>query len=91
MGLEHCVVTSVCRDDLADGGAGVFAETISYTRLSGTLPLTMRHEPGCFTMIGERTNVTGSRRFRRPPVSHKKRCRRRPPAAAAGAAGRSII
>jgi lipoic acid synthetase len=28
MGLEHVVVTSVARDDLPDGGAGVFAETI---------------------------------------------------------------
>src|SRR3954471_20080457 len=28
MGLEHVVVTSVARDDLADGGARIFAETI---------------------------------------------------------------
>jgi lipoic acid synthetase len=28
MGLEHVVVTSVARDDLPDGGASVFAETI---------------------------------------------------------------
>jgi lipoyl synthase len=28
MGLRHCVVTSVDRDDLPDGGAGVFADTI---------------------------------------------------------------
>ena len=28
MGLRHAVVTSVDRDDLADGGAGVFAATI---------------------------------------------------------------
>jgi 5-methyltetrahydrofolate--homocysteine methyltransferase len=33
-----------------------------YTRLSGTLPLTLRPESN-FTMIGERTNVTGSRQF----------------------------
>jgi len=32
MGLEHCVVTSVCRDDLPDGGASVFAETIRQMR-----------------------------------------------------------
>ena len=32
MGLEHVVVTSVCRDDLADGGAAVFAETIRQMR-----------------------------------------------------------
>jgi 5-methyltetrahydrofolate--homocysteine methyltransferase len=35
-----------------------------YTRLSGTLPLTLRPEAN-FTMIGERTNVTGSRQFAR--------------------------
>jgi len=28
MGLRHVVVTSVARDDLPDGGAGIFAETI---------------------------------------------------------------
>jgi lipoyl synthase len=28
MGLRHCVVTSVDRDDLPDGGAGMFADTI---------------------------------------------------------------
>jgi 5-methyltetrahydrofolate--homocysteine methyltransferase len=33
-----------------------------YTRLSGTLPLVMRPEAN-FTMIGERTNVTGSKAF----------------------------
>lgn len=33
-----------------------------YTRLSGTQPLTLRPEMS-FTMIGERTNVTGSRAF----------------------------
>ena len=37
MGLEHVVVTSVCRDDLSDGGAGAFAETIRQMRL---------HSPG---------------------------------------------
>jgi 5-methyltetrahydrofolate--homocysteine methyltransferase len=36
----------------------------SYTRLSGTQLLTMRPESS-FTMIGERTNVTGSRAFAR--------------------------
>ena len=28
LGLSHCVVTSVDRDDLPDGGAGIWAETI---------------------------------------------------------------
>jgi len=32
MGLEHVVVTSVARDDLADGGASVFAATIGELR-----------------------------------------------------------
>jgi lipoic acid synthetase len=38
MGLRHCVVTSVDRDDLPDGGAGVFADTIRAVR---------RRAPGC--------------------------------------------
>ncbi|PZD95605.1 lipoyl synthase [Paenibacillus sambharensis] len=32
MGLRHCVVTSVARDDLADGGASIFAGTIKAIR-----------------------------------------------------------
>jgi lipoic acid synthetase len=32
MGLKHCVVTSVDRDDLPDGGAGMFADTIRAIR-----------------------------------------------------------
>ncbi|MFC5447670.1 lipoyl synthase [Paenibacillus aestuarii] len=32
MGLRHCVVTSVARDDLEDGGAMIFAETIRAIR-----------------------------------------------------------
>ncbi|MBU1694141.1 MAG: lipoyl synthase [Verrucomicrobia bacterium] len=32
MGLKHLVVTSVTRDDLADGGAGAFARTIQAVR-----------------------------------------------------------
>ncbi len=32
MALEHCVVTSVARDDLPDGGAHIFAETIRALR-----------------------------------------------------------
>ena len=36
MGLRHIVVTSVARDDLADGGAAVFAETI--VRLRESVP-----------------------------------------------------
>jgi lipoic acid synthetase len=36
LGLEHVVVTSVARDDLPDGGAQIFAETI--TRLRAACP-----------------------------------------------------
>ncbi len=32
MGLRHCVVTSVARDDLKDGGAQIFAKTIRACR-----------------------------------------------------------
>jgi lipoic acid synthetase len=32
LGLEHVVVTSVARDDLPDGGAGIFAQTIRRMR-----------------------------------------------------------
>lgn len=32
MNLQHCVITSVARDDLADGGASVFAATIRAVR-----------------------------------------------------------
>ncbi|MCJ8014349.1 lipoyl synthase [Paenibacillus sp. KQZ6P-2] len=32
MGLKHCVVTSVARDDLSDGGAMIFAETVKAIR-----------------------------------------------------------
>ena len=38
MGLSHAVVTAVARDDLADGGARPFAETIAAIR---------RRSPGC--------------------------------------------
>ena len=34
LGLRHAVVTSVTRDDLQDGGAGQFAETVRRIRLS---------------------------------------------------------
>ena len=38
LGLEHVVITSVKRDDLADGGAGAFAATVHAIR---------RSAPGC--------------------------------------------
>jgi lipoic acid synthetase len=37
MGLQHVVVTSVARDDLADGGSSIFAETIKSIRQSAPL------------------------------------------------------
>ena len=39
MGLKYVVITSVDRDDLADGGAGIFAETIARIRaIAAELP-----------------------------------------------------
>lgn len=38
MGLKHCVITSVNRDELPDGGAGIWAETIRQIH---------RQVPGC--------------------------------------------
>lgn len=32
MGLQHCVITSVARDDLEDGGSSIFAQTIEAVR-----------------------------------------------------------
>ena len=32
LGLKHVVITSVSRDDLPDGGAGIFAQTIKEIR-----------------------------------------------------------
>ena len=34
LGLDHVVITSVARDDLDDGGAGIFAETIRRLRVT---------------------------------------------------------
>jgi lipoyl synthase len=34
LGLDHVVITSVARDDLDDGGAGIFAETIRRLRIA---------------------------------------------------------
>jgi lipoic acid synthetase len=36
MGLKHVVITMVARDDLADGGAGIVAETIRQVRLANS-------------------------------------------------------
>jgi len=37
MGLQHVVVTSVARDDLADGGSSIFAETIKAVKSASPL------------------------------------------------------
>ncbi len=37
MGLQHVVVTSVARDDLADGGASIFADTIHAVKAASPL------------------------------------------------------
>ena len=42
LGLQHAVITSVDRDDLADGGARHFADTISAVR---------RRNPGCVVEV----------------------------------------
>src|SRR2546422_103025 len=34
MGLRHVVLTSVTRDDLADGGAAIYSETIAAIRVN---------------------------------------------------------
>jgi lipoic acid synthetase len=36
MGVKHCVITSVDRDDLKDGGANIWAETIRQVRKAST-------------------------------------------------------
>jgi lipoyl synthase len=33
LGLDHCVITSVDRDDLPDGGAGIWAETVRNVKI----------------------------------------------------------
>jgi lipoic acid synthetase len=38
MGLDHVVITSVTRDDLKDGGANLFADTVRQVR---------QHRPSC--------------------------------------------
>lgn len=54
MGLQHVVITAVARDDLEDGGARVFAQTVKAVR---------RKNPGCTIevlpsdMNGERANL----------------------------------
>jgi lipoic acid synthetase len=64
LGLSHVVVTSVDRDDLADGGAGHFAETIRAirARCNGTTievltPDFLRKDGAVETVVGARPDV----------------------------------
>ena len=63
-----CGTTDAHVRAIAEAVAGVAphrpAQVPRYTRLSGLEPLTLRPDSN-FTMIGERTNVTGSRKFAR--------------------------
>ncbi len=66
MGLRHVVVTSVTRDDLSDGGAGHFAETIRTVRAENPGTATEVLTPdfgGCEkhveTVLGARPDVFG--------------------------------
>ena len=45
MGLRHTVITSVNRDELDDGGAGVWAETIRQIRLQSPAPASKSSSP----------------------------------------------
>ena len=78
LGLEHVVVTSVARDDLPDGGAGVFAETIRQLRVTSpgmgieVLIPDFNGEPGPLRMVMEagpdilNHNVETVERLQRP-------------------------
>src|SRR5204863_2338803 len=64
LGLNHIVVTSVDRDDLADGGAGHFARTIAAIRAAAPattievlLPDFLRKEGAIETVIAARPDV----------------------------------
>ena len=64
MGLRHCVVTSVDRDDLDDGGAGQFARTITAIRAAapGTTievltPDFLRKEGALETVVAAKPDV----------------------------------
>ena len=64
LGLSHVVVTSVDRDDLDDGGAGHFAQTITSIRAAATgttievLTPDFLHKPGALeTVVAARPDV----------------------------------
>ncbi len=56
LGLAHAVITSVTRDDLADGGAWVFAETVRAVRNfspSTTVEVLVPDFQGCSVALGK--------------------------------------
>ncbi len=64
LGLEHVVITSVNRDDLADGGAEVFARTIRAIRAEAPtcrvevlIPDFQGSEPALLTVVAARPDV----------------------------------
>lgn len=64
MGLRHCVVTSVARDDLKDGGAQIFAETIRAVRerlplcdIEVLIPDFMGNKEALYTVLDAKPHV----------------------------------
>jgi lipoic acid synthetase len=64
MGLRHAVITSVNRDELADGGAGIFAKTIREIRrltpgcaVEVLIPDFEGNEEALETVLGERPDI----------------------------------
>lgn len=64
MGLKHCVITSVTRDDLDDGGSGIWAGTIREvkrinpeTTIEVLIPDFQGHEEDILRVISEKPEV----------------------------------
>jgi lipoic acid synthetase len=64
MGLKHCVVTSVARDDLTDGGASIFAGTIRALRdrlpmcgVEVLIPDFMGRAESLYTVLDEKPDI----------------------------------
>ena len=74
MGLQYAVITSVDRDDLADGGAFIFAETIRLTRERVPWLPDRSADPG---FPGHRVVAADGARRRRPTcsITTSRRCR----------------
>ena len=74
MGLKYAVVTSVDRDDQADGGAGIFAETIREIRVRDARHARRSADPG-FQGRRERRCTPCSTRGPTCSTTTPKRCR----------------